>query len=66
MTPKGDKIYWGRENGRYAIDRATDIVSSGRTMTSSFFIYGSAAVWMKDPSKFVTIELERSARKGYK
>ena len=60
------QIYWGRENGRYSVDRATDIIASSKTMHSSFFIYGFGSAWMKDPSKFVTIELEKSARKGFK
>lgn len=66
VTPKNDKIYWGRENGRYDMTRATDIVASAKTMHSSFFIYGFGALWMKDPSKFVMIELKKSARKGYR
>ena len=65
VTPKSDKIYWGRENGRYDANRATDIVASAKTMHSSFFIYGFSALWVKDVSKFVIIELERSARKGF-
>lgn len=65
VVPKGEKIYWGRENGRYDMRRATDIVASAKTMHSSFFIYGFGAMWMKDPSKFVTIELKKAARKGY-
>ena len=66
VAPKGDKIFWGRENGRYSTQTATDIVASAKTMHSSFFIYGFGAMLMIDPSKFVTIELEKSARKGYK
>lgn len=66
VAPKGDKIFWGRENGRYSTQTATDIVASAKTMHSSFFIYGFGAMLMLDPSKFVMIELEKSARKGYK
>jgi len=66
VTPKNDKIYWGTENGRYSKDRATDIVASAKTMHSSFFIYGFGAMFMKDPSKYVSVELEKGARKGYK
>ena len=66
VTPKEDKIYWGRENGRYSVERATDIVASAKTMHSSFFIYGFGATFLKDPSKFVSIELEKDARKGFK
>jgi len=66
VAPANDKIYWGRENGRYSVERATDIIASAKTMHTSFFIYGFGAMWMKDPSKIVMIELEKSARKGYK
>jgi len=66
VTPKGDKVYWGRENGRYSMNSATDILASAKTMHTSFFIYGFGDIWMKDPSKFVMMELEKPARKGYK
>lgn len=66
VAPMQDKIYWGRENGRYSVERATNIIASAKTMTASFFIWGFGAMWMKDPSKFVTIQLEEAARKGFK
>jgi hypothetical protein len=66
VTPKENKIYWGRENGRYSVERATDIIASSKTMHSSFFIYGFSAMFLKDASKFVTVELEKSARRGFK
>jgi hypothetical protein len=65
ITPRDRKIFWGHENGRYSSRQATDIVASGKTMHESFFIWGFGAMWMKDPSRFVTIELEKPARKGY-
>lgn len=66
VVPQNDKIYWGRENGRYSVERASDIIASAKTMHTSFFIYGFGAMWMRDPSKVVMIELEKPARKGYK
>jgi hypothetical protein len=48
------------------MNSATDILASARTMHTSFFIYGFGAAWIKDQSKFVTLELEESARKGFK
>lgn len=65
VVPKGDKVYWGTENGRYSSKSAKDIVASRKTMTEGFFIYGSAAVWIKDPKRFVKVELEKGARRGY-
>lgn len=65
VMPQGDKVFWGTEQGRYSSKSAKDIVASRKTMTESFFIYGSASVWMRDPSKFAMIELEKSSRRGY-
>ena len=65
VTPRGSKVHWGRSNGRYDASRASDIVASAKTMHSEFFIYGFGAMWVRDVTKFVSIELEKSARKGY-
>lgn len=66
IRPMGESVYWGRQNGRYNQNSATDIIASAKTMTEEFFIFGFGAMWMKDPSKFVMVELEEGARKGYK
>lgn len=66
VQPRGEKVFWGTENGRYDMNKSKDIVASAKTMHQSMFIYGFGATWMKDPSKFVMIELEKPARKGYK
>ena len=66
VTPKKDKIYWGREHGRYNPERASDIIASAKSMHSAFFIYGFGALWLRDPSKIVMIELEKGARKGFR
>jgi hypothetical protein len=65
VQPKEDKIYWGRENGRYSSMNSRDIVASNKFRTESFFIYGAASVWVKDPTKFVMIELDPSQRQGF-
>ena len=65
VMPQGEKIYWGTSTGRYDNRKATGIMASHKTMTQEFFVYGSGAIWMKDPSKFVMIELEPSQRRGY-
>ena len=66
VMPEGEKIYWGKENGRYDNTRATGIVASAKTMHTSFFVYGSGAIWMKDPSKFVMVELAQNQRQGHR
>lgn len=65
VRPRGESVYWGRQNGRYSSSQATDILASAKTMTEEFFIFGFAAIYMRDPSKFVMVELEESQRKGY-
>lgn len=58
VRPERFPIVWGRENGRYSSQKASDIVASSKTMHESFFIYGYGAMWLTDPSKFVMIELK--------
>jgi len=65
VRPEGESVYWGRQNGRYSQNSATDIIASSKTMTEEFFIYGFGSAWLRDPSKFCMIELEESQRKGY-
>jgi len=65
IKPMGESVYWGRQNGRYNQSSATDIIATAKTMTEEFFIFGFGAMWMRDPSKFLMVELEESARKGY-
>ncbi len=57
VRPERFPVVWGRENGRYSSQKASDILSSGKTMHESFYIYGFGAMWLVDPSKFVMMEL---------
>lgn len=57
VKPEGDNMYWGYENGRYAGKKATDIVSSLKTMSRSFWIHGASAIVNTDPSRTIIIEL---------
>ncbi len=66
VRPMGESVYWGRQNGRYSQFSATDILASAKTMTEEFFIFGFGAAWVRDPSKFVLVELEESQRLGFK
>lgn len=58
VRPERNPIVWGRDNGRYSSKKASDIASAGKLMGEGFWIYGFGAMWMPDPSKFVTIELK--------
>lgn len=65
VRPKGGMTYWGRETGRYDATKASDIVSSHKQMAQSFWAYNSSAIWLRDISRFVMIELSDAARKGF-
>ncbi len=58
VRPERNAVVWGRENGRYNSQKATDILASSKTMHESFFMYGFGAMWLVDPSKFVMFELK--------
>lgn len=58
VRPERNAVVWGRENGRYSSQKASDIIASSKTMHESFFIYGFGAMWLADPSKFVMLELK--------
>lgn len=59
VKPEGDAMWWGYENGRYSTKTASDIVSTGKHMSSTFFVHSASACWVKDPSKYVIVELKR-------
>jgi len=65
VKPEGEMTYWGTSNGRYNIRKATDIVSNFKAMGQEFWAWNASAIWVKDVSKFVMIELDQSARAGY-
>lgn len=58
IRPERGAIIWGRENGRYSSSKVSDIASSAKTMSESFWIYGFGALWMPDPSKFVQTSIK--------
>jgi hypothetical protein len=65
VKPKGEMTYWGRENGRYDIDKAGGIVSSSKYIGTEFWAFNSSSIWVKDLTKFVMIELNPAARLGF-
>jgi len=65
VKPEGEMTYWGTSNGRYDITKAAGIVSSHKQIGQEFWAYNSMAIWVKDVTKFVMIELDPDARKGF-
>ena len=65
VKPEGEMTYWGSDNGRYSNKKAADVVSSYKTMAQSFWIHSSVAIHVRDLTRFVVIELDEAARKGF-
>ena len=65
VKPEGEMTYWGTSQGRYSINKASDIVSSYKQIGQEFWAWNSCAIWVKDVTKFVMIELAENARKGF-
>ena len=65
VKPEGAMTYWGSENGRYDNMTSSDIVSSNKYQVQSFWIYSLVSGWVKDTTRYVIIELDPKARKGF-
>lgn len=65
VKPEGEMSYWGSSNGRYNINKAGDIVSSHKQIGQEFWAWNSIGIFVKDLTKFIMIELDESARKGF-
>lgn len=66
VKPEGDMMYWGTSYGRYNMNTASDIVSSHKQIGQEFWAWNSCAIWVRDVTKFVMIELNEGARKGFR
>ena len=62
VKPEGASMFWGYEQGRWS-SRVTagEILSSHSRMAEQFWCHSVSACWVKDVSKFVTIELMPSS-----
>lgn len=58
VKPEGASMFWGYEQGRWSSRvGAGEILSSHSRMAEQFWCHSVSACWVKDVSKFVTIEL---------
>lgn len=64
VRPEGNMVYKGRSNGRWDMGKGSDIISSSKYIAQEFWAFNSSALWLRDPSKVVIIELAPGARKG--
>lgn len=62
VKPEGQSMFWGYEQGRWS-SRASagEIISSHPRMAEQFWCHSVSGCWVKDVSKFVTIELMPSS-----
>lgn len=65
VKPEGEMSYWGSSRGRYDISKAGDIVSSHKQIGQEFWAWNSIGIFVKDLTKFIMIELDEKARKGF-
>lgn len=65
VKPEGEMSYWGSSKGRYDISKAGDIVSSHKQIGQEFWAWNSIGIFVKDLTKFIMIELDEAARKGF-
>jgi len=65
VKPEGEMSYWGSSNGRYNVSKAGDIVSSHKQIGQEFWAWNSIGIFVKDLTKFIMIELDEAARKGF-
>lgn len=59
VKPEGENMWWGYEQGRWNPNKASDIMSSAKTMSREFWVHSTSAAWVRDISKFLIIELKR-------
>lgn len=59
VKPEGESMWWGYEQGRWSPNKASDIMSSSKTMSREFWVHSVSAGWVKDTTRYVIIELKR-------
>lgn len=65
VKPQGEMTYWGSTNGRYDYRKAGDIMSSSKQIGQEFWAFQIADIHVDDLSKFVMVELDLPARRGF-
>ena len=59
VKPEDGNMWWGYQSGRYSPDKASDIMSSMKTMGREFWAHSISAGWVRDISRYISIELKR-------
>ena len=59
VKPEQGSMWWGYEDGRWNPDKASGIASSMKRMGREFWAHNISAGWVRDISKYISIELQR-------
>ncbi len=65
VRPKGGMTYFGRESGRYDAYKSSDIISSHKQMSQTFYAYNSVSLALLDVSRFVCLEKSDATRRTF-
>jgi hypothetical protein len=65
VKPQGEMTYWGTTNGRYDYRKAGDVMSSMKQIGQEFWAFNICDIHVRDLTRFVMIELDEAARKGF-
>jgi len=66
VKPEGEHLFFGSTNGRYDYKRSSDIMTGGiKQIGQEFWCFQIADIHVSDASRFVMLELDPAARKGY-
>lgn len=59
VKPEGEGFHMGYSEGRWSPDKVRNIPSSMKQMAREFWAHSVSAGWVKDPSRFIILELKR-------
>lgn len=65
VKPQGEMTYWGTTNGRYDYRKAGDVMSSMKQIGQEYWCFNICDIHVMDLTRFVMIELDEAARKGF-
>ena len=66
VKPEGEMTYWGSTNGCYDYKKAGDIMYGGiKQIWQEFWAFNVCDIHVRDLTRFIMIELDEAARKGY-
>ena len=59
VRPEHASFQWGFSDGRYSPQKSSEIMSSMKRMGRSFWANSHSAAWVRDISRYISVELKR-------